>query len=142
MIIPSIDVDAVIEEVGLTADQSLDVPKEAMHAGWYVHGPRPGARGSAVIDGHVDWLYGASGVFKRLKYLVAGDEIVVEDDAGRTVVFVVRAVNIYSSNANAVDVFSSVDGAAHLNLITCSGSWSSSAGQYSERLVVFADAKE
>jgi hypothetical protein len=29
---------------------------------------------------------------------------------------------------------------AHLNLITCTGSWDSAAGTHSKRLVVFADA--
>ena len=53
--------------------------------------------------------------------------------------FVVRATRTYDAAADARDVFISTDGKAHLNIITCDGKWDKSAGQYTKRLVVFAD---
>jgi sortase (surface protein transpeptidase) len=137
--IPSIKVDAVIEKVGLKTDGSMGVPKQPLDAGWYELGPRPGEIGSAAIDGHVNWYYGATGVFADLRKVKPGDKITVQDDKGAIISFVVRGSRMYAAAADATDVFKSSDGKAHLNLITCDGVWDKNAKQYSKRLVIFAD---
>lgn len=137
--IPSIKVDGVIEKVGLKTDGSMDVPKQPLDAAWYELGPRPGEIGSAAIDGHVNWYYGATGVFADLRKVKPGDKITVQDDKGAIISFVVRGSRMYAAAADAVDVFKSSDGKAHLNLITCDGTWDKNAKQYTKRLVVFAD---
>lgn len=137
--IPSINVDAVIEKVGLKNDGSMGVPKDPMNTGWYEFGPRPGEVGSAVIDGHVDWWYGAPAVFPNLKKVKVGDKITVQDEFGTIISFVVRKIQSYGATDNATNVFISNDNKSHLNLITCTGVWDSRANQYSQRLVVFAD---
>lgn len=139
--IPSIAVDAPVEKVALATDGSMDVPKNVMNTGWYEPGPRPGEIGSAVIDGHVNWFRGATAVFADLRKVKPGDAITVQDDAGSIISFVVREVRTYDAEADATDVFSSKDGKAHLNLITCGGTWNKRAKQYSKRLVVFTDRK-
>ena len=50
--IPSINVDAPVEYVGLTPDGAMDVPKERANVAWFNLGPRPGENNSAVIAGH------------------------------------------------------------------------------------------
>lgn len=137
--IQRLGLDAVVESVGLTADGAMDAPSHPLDAGWYSPGPRPGEPGSAVIDGHVDWYAGQAGAFRDLKDAMPGDIITVEDDAGAVISFVVRESRMYAAAADATDVFVSTDGNAHLSLITCGGTWDKRAGQYSERLVVFAD---
>lgn len=137
--IPSIALDADIEGVALTPENDMAVPQDPLHAGWYDLGPRPGEIGSAVIDGHVNWYYGATGVFANLHKLQVGDTIIVEDAAGVSTSFVVREIRRYDPAADASDVFFSMDGRAHLNLITCDGAWDKNAQQYSARLVVFTD---
>jgi len=137
--IPSIVVDAVVEKVTLAADGSMGVPKRPDDVAWYALGPRPGETGSAIIAGHVDSMYGDAAVFADLHKLKAGDKITVEDDRGGVISFVVRESRKYDAAADATNVFSSNDGKAHVNLITCSGTWDKSARQYTERLVVFAD---
>lgn len=139
--IPSIAVDAAIEQVALTTDGSMDVPKDPLNTGWYELGPRPGETGSATIAGHVNWLHGATAVFRDLHKVKPEDTITVLDDSGAVISFVVREIRKYDAAADAMDVFSSHDGKAHLNLITCDGVWDRSTKQYSERLVVFADKK-
>jgi hypothetical protein len=52
---------------------------------------------------------------------------------------VVRGMQTYDQNGNAGGVFSSSDGLAHLNLITCEGTWNAAEKSYSNRLVVFTD---
>lgn len=137
--IPRIAVNAVIESVGLAADGSMGVPKKTRNTAWYNLGPRPGETGSAVISGHVNWLYGATAVFAKLNRLKPGDKITVRDDKGKVISFVVRGSKIYGAEADATDVFGSNDGKAHLNLVTCGGTWDKRAKQYTKRLVVFAD---
>lgn len=140
--IPSIAVDADVEKVSLAADGSMGVPKDPLNAAWYELGPHPGEIGNAVIVGHVNWIKGATGVFADLRKLKPGDVIDVQDDGGAIIAFVVRERRKYDAAADATGIFVSHDGKAHLNLITCDGSWVKSAKQYSERLVVFADKIE
>ncbi len=140
--IPSVKVNAMVRYVGLTHDGYMGVPKLPRDAAWYMLGPKPGERGSAVIAGHVNWWYGATGVFQHLKTLKAGDTIIVQDDSGKDISFVVRETREYHQEDDATDVFFSNDGKAHLNLVTCAGVWDKLTGAYSKRLVVFADKVE
>jgi sortase A len=131
-------VNAPIQNVGLAADGSMDVPKNPFDTGWYELGPRPGEIGSAVIAGHVNSPTGATAVFTNLDDLVIGDTIIV-DNGKVTLSFRVREIRTYPADADATSVFMSTDGKAHLNLVTCSGSWNTKTDQYTERLVVFTD---
>jgi LPXTG-site transpeptidase (sortase) family protein len=137
--IPSIHVDAIVEQVGLTPEGAVDVPKDPANAAWYDLGPLPGTEGSSVITGHVNWYNGAKGVFENLGKVKPGDRIEVVDDRGLSVFFIVREARSYDADAHAADVFISSDGKSHLNLITCEGVWDSRAKQYTQRRVVFAD---
>jgi sortase A len=137
--IPSISVDASIEEVALTENGAMDVPKLPHDAAWYGLGPRPGEIGSAAITGHVDDENGAAAVFADLHKVKAGDRILVRDDAGAVTPFIVRESRRYDADEEAREVFASDDGGSHLSVITCDGPWDKRAGQYAKRLVVFAD---
>lgn len=138
--IPKINVDAVIEYVGLTPNGEMDVPKGPAEVVWFELGQRPGENGSAVIAGHYGpWKSGARSVFENLTELRKGDKVYVEDDKGETISFVVREIRRYDPEADASGVFSSNDGKAHLNLITCDGVWDNVSKSYPERLVVFTD---
>jgi LPXTG-site transpeptidase (sortase) family protein len=137
--IPEINVSATVEQVGLTSDWSMGVPKGPSDAGWFDLGPHPGEVGSAVIAGHYGWKNGIPAVFDNLHNLVKGDKIYVEDETGTTTIFVVRELRIYGQNDDASAVFTSSDGKAHLNLITCEGVWSTRTKSYANRLVAFAD---
>lgn len=137
--IPSINVDAHFEYVGLTADGAMDVPKGPLNVGWFDIGPRPGESGSAVIAGHSGFKNGRAAVFDNLNKIKKGDKIYTEDANGTTAIFIVRELRSYKPKADAIDVFTSNDGLAHLNLITCSGVWDVIDKSHSSRLVVFAD---
>lgn len=137
--IPGIAVDVAIDKVALAADGSMAVPKQPSNAAWYMLGPKPGEIGSAVIAGHLNWWNGVIGAFEHLKTLKVGDMITVQDDNGQNISFVVRESRSYSASADATAVFSSNDGKAHLNLVTCEGLWDKNTQQYAKRLVVFAD---
>ena len=138
--IPRIKVNAKLESVGLTKDGAVGVPKGPTSAAWFNLSPRPGEKGSSVITGHYGyWKGGISTVFNFINRLKKGDRILVEDGKGVVTTFVVREIQSYDPNANAVDVFADTDGKAHLNLITCEGVWNARTKSFPKRLVVFAD---
>ena len=135
--IPSININATIEYVGLTPDGAMDVPKSPHNVAWYNLGPRPGENGSAVIAGHYGFKKGS--VFDNLHKLRKGNKLYIQDENGRITTFMVREILKYDSKADALDVFDSSDGKAHLNLITCEGIWDKVSRNYSKRLVIFTD---
>jgi len=137
--IPEINVDVAIEPLGLTADQSIDAPKDPFGVAWFNLGPRPGENGNAVISGHYGWKNGIPAVFDNLHKLQKGDNLYIEDEKGIVITFVVNEIRTYSQNDDVSGVFTSSDGKAHLNLITCTGVWDKVSKSYSKRLVVFTD---
>ncbi len=137
--IPRINVDAAIEQVGLTNQGAMEVPKGPSTVAWYNLGPRPGEKGNAVIDGHFGWKNGIPAVFDELHRLQKGNKIYVKDEQGATSTFIVRELRRYGQNDRAGSVFTASDKQAHLVLITCEGIWNKSRKSYSDRIAVFAD---
>jgi LPXTG-site transpeptidase (sortase) family protein len=137
--IPVINVDTVLERVGLTSKGAVDIPKNQNNAAWFELGSRPGENGVAIITGHYGWKDNKPSAFDNLYKLHIGDKLFIEDEKGATTTFVVRETQRYNPDADASGVFISEDGASHLNLITCEGVWNKDSRSYSKRLVVFAD---
>lgn len=139
LIIPNINVDALVEYVGLTPNGAVDVPKNLNVVGWFNLGPRPGEKGSSVIVGHYNWTKNTPAAFDDLHKLNINDEIFVEDEKGIIRTFIVREIQIYSKDAIVPEVFSSNNEKSHLNLITCTGIWNKKEQTLSERLIIFTD---
>lgn len=136
--VPKINIDANVLYMGLTKAGAMDTPTNVVDVGWYKLGPLPGNTGSAVIAGHIDGLRGEPGVFSNLDKLQAGDTLSVTDTTGQATSFVVHEVRIYDQNEQPPEVFSSSDG-AHLNLISCTGTWDAAQHHFLKRRVVFTD---
>lgn len=139
LLISAIGINAVVESVGVQANGDLATPTQNPweDAGWYNAGPRPGERGSAVIDGHVDRPGGSPAVFWRLRDLQVGDVVLVTDAAGNTRTFHVIRIAFYQPQAAPLqDIFGNWGG-TYLNLITCAGDWIPSQKQTTLRLVVY-----
>ncbi len=138
--IPVIGVDSAIEDALITPDGRMDVPSGSVDVAWFALGPHPGQVGSAVIGGHFGIRNGVPFVFYDLDKLKVGDTIQVIDDKGDTLVFAVWAIKLFDRDADATTVFTSNDGLAHLNLITCEGIWNQVNGTYPQRRVIFSNA--
>lgn len=139
--LPTINVDAAVEQVGLAPDGSMDVPKDFSEAAWYRLGPRPGEPGNAVIDGHVDSTTGWA-VFWDLRRLTRGDPIVVVGDDGVERRFVVTGWEKYARQDVPIGrVFGPTTG-IHLNLITCdqASTFDFTRREYAGNLIVYAEA--
>jgi len=139
LIIPNINVNSPIEYVGLTPEGAMDVPKDQSNVAWLQTSTRPGETGTAVIDGHYGWKDKKPSAFDNLYKLRSGDKILVKDEKGVDIYFIVRELKRYSYGANAEAVFISNDDKSHLNLITCEGTWDQRIKGFSTRLVIFAD---
>jgi LPXTG-site transpeptidase (sortase) family protein len=138
LIIPKINVDANIEDLGKNSQGAMAMTKSLVNVVWYNLGPRPGENGTAVIGGHFNGGRTTS-VFDNLYKLNPGDKISVTDDAGIVNTFVVREIKSYDKNADASGIFNTNDNKAHLNLITCEGIWDNASQTYSQRMVIFTN---
>lgn len=138
--IDHLDVEVDVEPVGVADDGQMAIPPDAYTAGWYAFGPVPGAAsGTAVIAAHVDSIVtGGLGPFARLARLDRGDLVTTTDENGTMTTFeVVSVKKVAKPEIDWHDVFTR-DGDPRLVLITCGGSWNSTARHYSDNVVVTA----
>jgi LPXTG-site transpeptidase (sortase) family protein len=136
--IPSIGVDAPVEQVSAKSDGTMGTPTKFGDVAWYAPGQKPGAEGNAVFAGHVDNALTTAGVFEHLSSLKKGDYITVADEAGKTLVYRVVSSQSYAANEAPVAQIFAKSGPSQLVLITCAGDWVTSEHQFDQRLVVVA----
>jgi uncharacterized repeat protein (TIGR01451 family) len=136
--IPALDIDTMVESVGVTRRGLMDVPANIWDAAWLKSGVKPGASGQAVIDGHLDSTQG-SAVFSDLHRLHPGDRFYVSDASGSELTFRVATLQVEPLDGfPVVRVFGPSHGRL-LNLITCAGTFVPARKTYDHRLVVFAE---
>jgi sortase (surface protein transpeptidase) len=139
LLIPSIGVDAPIENIGVLANGDLATPTQNPWGGvgWYHLGPHPGQSGSAVIAGHLDRPGGAPAVFWNLRNTQPGAIVTVIDEQGAALHFRVTQVAAYAPDQAPLQEIFANPGGKFLNLITCAGDWIASEHQTTLRLVVY-----
>jgi LPXTG-site transpeptidase (sortase) family protein len=133
VIIPSIGLNAPIQDVGINALGQMDVPSASTkNVGWYEGGTVPGNMGSAVLDAHV------IAAFANLYKVKVGGHIWIVTTNGTLLDFVVTDSEVNKvSDISPQSVFSENDG-RYLNLITCAGKPLKGSSTYDHRLVVYA----
>lgn len=139
VMIPAIDVDSPLVNLGLNADGTLEVPSNYAKAGWFTGGNYPGDPSGppGLIAGHVDDYTGPA-VFYELSSLVAGDEVHVVRADNTVAVFVVTATAQFPKNEFPADqVYAPVPG-SEIVLITCTGEFNEDARSYADNFVVRA----
>lgn len=136
--IPSIGVDAAIEATGVLDNGEMGVPEEIDQVGWFEPGFKVGAKGHAVLAGHVD-SYTGPAIFYHLSNVEPGEKVIITDVDGREMVFQINEKTSYPTNeAPIADIFGASDGRM-INLITCTGTFDLDTGSHEERLVVTAE---
>lgn len=136
--IPSIQVDAPIQPVGLDAEGWVDAPppQDPNLAGWFNGAVSPGEKGTAVVVGHVDNNSGPA-VFYGLGSLSKGNRVEIQRQDGRTAVFEVYGIEVFEKeNFPGTKVYGST-GTPELRVITCGGGFTKANG-YDGNVVVFA----
>jgi LPXTG-site transpeptidase (sortase) family protein len=136
--IPSLNVNAAIQYVGVNTKGNMANPTNFTDVGWYKYGTVPGYTGSAVIDGHVDNGLALAGVFKHLSDLKVGDDISILTKSGETIHFVATDLTWYGYKSVPTDLLFNERDDRYLKLITCNGKWVKGDQTYDQRLVVTA----
>lgn len=139
--IPRIRVRTRVISLGLRPDGSPAVPSLATPfvTSWYDAGPTPGARGAAVIFGHVDSAAAGPAVFYSLGRLRVGNLIDVTLADQLTAVFRVYAAGLYPKMGFPELAVYGYTRWPTLRLITCGGEFDPSTGHYLGNVVVFAE---
>ncbi len=139
--IPRIGVRARIIPLGLSPDGSPAVPPltTPFVTSWYDAGPTPGARGAAVIFGHVDSAAVGPAVFYSLGRLRVGNLIDVTLADRRTAVFSVYAAGLYPKAGFPTLAVYGYTRWPTLRLVTCGGGFDRRSGHYLGNVVVFAE---
>jgi hypothetical protein len=140
--IPALEINAPVVGVGLTSWNVMDAPESSVNsplwqtAFWYRGSSIPGEVGTATIGGHITDPLGKPGVFRYLSNLNVGDVIIIHDKRNSLDVrFIVNEVKVISvKEALEPEIMAliygggpvvgdlpqpSLDGLAHLTLITC-----------------------
>jgi sortase family protein len=137
--IERIDVDAPFIGLTLNSTGSLNVPPPTNRnlAGWYQDGTTPGARGNALVLGHVDTLMGPA-VFWGLGNLKPRDVIEITRTDATVAKFSVDSVESFPKNEFPDDRVYGKTTDAQLRLITCGGTYDKKNKDYKDNVVVFA----
>lgn len=141
IIIPSLQVKAIVEPVGVLENGQMAVPKDTEQTGLLSPGYLPGELGNAVIDGHVD-NYTGPAVFFYLKKLKPNDQVILKDKTGRQLTFLVESTEIVTPHQVSIDKVFGPSAEPRLNLITCTGKYSRKKQEHEARLIVYTKLDE
>jgi LPXTG-site transpeptidase (sortase) family protein len=140
--IPKLDITADSESVGMDKVGRMDVPKNVVNVAWYKLGVKPGEKGNSVFAGHYDKPDGSPSVFYKLGTLKKGDIVLVTDNSGQNLEFVVTEKRVVKTDQFPLqEVFGETD-KIRVNLITCGGEWDKDKKEYSQRTIVFTELKQ
>ncbi|MGE5619460.1 MAG: class F sortase [Sphingomonadaceae bacterium] len=130
MLIPSIDLDASVTEVGIS-DGTYEVP--GWDVGWHEDSAQLGAPGNSVFNGHLQTI-DAGKVFARLHELRPGDLIYLYTPGYRTS----WVVESSERTPNSIHEFVAPTRDVRATLYTCEGRFDWSTRRYSHYRVVVA----
>lgn len=132
--LPSLDISAQIQPVGLDNEGRVDTIPDALEIGWYKYGATPGAQGNAILVGHRDWQ-GQLGSFRNIERLNPADTAKIEFEDGSSKSFKVTSNNTYPLDQVPANVMQ-LKGESRITLITCAGKFIKEKGGYQSRVIV------
>ncbi|MEV6111076.1 class F sortase [Streptomyces sp. NPDC052109] len=139
--IPQLGVQAPVVSRGLDARGAVDPPPfdQPGVVGWYGAGTAPGAKGAALLVGHVDTVTRPA-VFYKLSTLKPGNTVRVVRSDGRVAQFTIDDVSVLPrAGFDARQAYGPRRaGRAELRLITCGGTFDRASSSYTANVVVSA----
>ncbi|MEE1774116.1 class F sortase [Streptomyces sp. JV185] len=139
--IPSIGVEAPVISRGLDKDGAIEPPPfdTPQTVGWYGGGTEPGAKGPALLVGHVD-TETRQAVFYGLSAARPGAKVEITRVDGTVAEFTVDDVQVFTRARFDADKAYGPrkDGRAELRLITCGGTYDRASHSYEANVVVSA----
>lgn len=139
--IPSIGVEAPVIARGLDKDGAIEPPSfaAAQSVAWYEGGAEPGAKGPALMVGHVD-TETRPAVFYGLSAARPGAKVEITRADGTVAEFTVDDVQVFTrAHFDADKAYGPRKaGRAELRLITCGGTFDRATHSYDANVVVSA----
>lgn len=131
--IPSLNVSAPIQGVGLTPNGAMDTIDGPTIIAWYKYSSIPGQEGNALLAGHRDWG-GQLGTLFYLETMDIGDKLIVSYEDGHTETFYLVSNKLYPEN-NVPNHVMDLEGKSRITVITCAGKFNKKTGHYDSRAV-------
>jgi sortase (surface protein transpeptidase) len=139
LVIPAIDVDMPVTNVGVEPSGLMELPADPKIAGWYRYGPDAASTaGNTVVSAHVDAVGYGLGPLSRLRDLGPGEQVSVTAADGSTRMYAIESVTYYNKTQLPIDQIFARDGAPALVIITCGGPFDSATGHYTDNVVAIA----
>ncbi|WP_458778683.1 class F sortase [Arthrobacter sp. D3-16] len=128
-----------IVEVSVSPDGAMEIPDAFDRAGWYRHGPAPGAAaGAAVVAGHVDTTSDRAPL-SQLNGLAAGTRVTIERHGAPALNYRVLSVELMAKDKFDGGSLFRRDGPHQLKIVTCGGRWLDEKQDYSDNVIVTAE---
>lgn len=139
IIIEKIQVESLIQRVGVDQHNKVAVPNNVHLAAWFTQSVQPGKTGLSIIDAHVSGR-SSDGLFKNLDQLSKDDEFSVERGDGSLLRYRVLETKTVPEPKSADILFSQNPKVkSQLNLITCGGNYDRVSNQYTDRTIVSSE---
>lgn len=139
IVIPDLDVDATVDDVGVQDDGAMVIPAAPTSVGWYRYGAAPADRaGNTVIAGHVATREDGAGALAPLRAARPGMRVIVTTADGARHGYEISGREAIVKKALPVDEIFARQGAPLLVLITCGGEYLPELRSHRDNVVVTA----
>ena len=137
--VPSLDIDAPVDTVGVDEYGAMALPEQVDRVGWYEYAASPASvQGATVVAGHVDDAVQGEGAMFDLREAEVGADVRLTTADGATHSYRVVSLEEFSKDAVPLDALFAGTGVPRMVLITCGGEFDRAARSYEDNIVVTA----
>lgn len=143
LVYEAIGADMPVDQVGVAEDGQMEIPEDALRAGWYRFGAAPtDDSGSVVLAAHNGSVVTPRGELRALGSAAVGDPILLENAAGDQIRYEVATVEMLVKTTIDFSGYFAREGDPRLVLITCGGEWDRERQSYDSNIIVTATLVE
>lgn len=129
-----------IDPVGVAPDGQMEIPEDALRAGWYRYAASPADdAGSVVVAAHAGSFVTPRGPLYDLRDARVGHTVELTDANGTTTTWSVTAVEQLGKVTIDFGRYFDRTGPRRLVLITCGGRWDAERQSYDDNIIVTAE---
>lgn len=143
LVYDGIGADMPIDPVGVAEDGQMEIPEDALRAGWYRFGAAPSDdAGAVVVAAHAGSYVTPRGPLYDLRDSRVGERVQLLGADGTTITYEVTEVEQLGKVTIDFNQYFVRDGEKSLVLITCGGRWDEQAQSYDDNIIVTATLVE
>jgi len=135
----AIGADMPVDPVGVADDGQMEIPEDALRAGWYRFAAAPSDEaGAVVVAAHAGSFITPRGPLYDLSSAEVGHRVTLVDSQGGEVTYEVTAVERLGKATLDFRPYFDREGGRRLILITCGGNWDEERQSYDDNIIVTA----